>query len=290
MDNQNNNPSQTNPPSDPLSPPIPTPDLTASQPIPDNPAPKPTVTLNQPANMSTDLGASNLNIPPENSVSSYDPNYSTTLQPSADRPAPPAPDVASTQTEPVPTFTPPPPPPGMETSAPVEPPQNQPPVTETSEAPTDLSHLTESPAAEQASTSDIYNPSVSAPETLVVPTDSSAPVATSVTTAPSRKFPIIALIGGVLVLLAVSGASAYFILGIGKPAATPIPTSAPINQTPLTNPPTPIPTPAASVPPESNASSFGALNGGAESTPSATPKSAADLLKSRNSSPSASPR
>lgn len=164
-------------------------------------------------------------------------------------------------------------------------------------APTDLSQLTENTNSVSSSPADIYTPQVSAPETLVVPsTPSSTP--TTVTTQHRRILPVLALVGGIIVVLIVAGASAYFILGIGRPSTT---QSLPIvQQPPLTNPPPQAPTPPAlpaptTAPPADGSSSFGELNNGESgSNPDATqgPTSAADLIRARSqqTSPSPSPQ
>lgn len=244
------------------------------------------------ASMSPDLNASNLNTPP------------TTLnQGSTDL-------DSTTQTPlstPLPTFSPQPPT-DTSTQTPVvgsiDTSQALPSSSDNTEpAPTDLSQLT---ANNSQPSGEIYTPPVSAPETLVVPS-SQIPASPSIgtisaTTSGGRHtLPLIAVIGALIVILGVAGASAYFILGIGKPANQQPSTSLPIvQQTPLTKPPTQAPSPAVAVPPSTatssgDQSSFGSLNGGTGVSPSPQaskgPTSAADLLKAKqSSSPSASPK
>lgn len=164
--------------------------------------------------------------------------------------------------------------------------QNPPEVPEP--APTDLSQLADANGA--SNSTDVYNPPVSSPETLVVPT----PTPTTVTAANHKVLPVLTMIGAIVVILVVAGASAYFILGIGKQASQ-NPGSVPINQQPpLSNPPAQNPTPPAiikptpvaipSEPPSSGGSStFGEINGEGEegSQTNQTPTSAADLIKKR---------
>jgi hypothetical protein len=99
-------------------------------------------------------------------------------------------------------------------------------------APTDLSHLV-SPTSEAPS----YTPPISQPETLVAPTSGATDVP-NIPTDDHHSEGIPKWVIGVAVglLLAVAGASAYFILGIGK---TPTETSVPATtqQQTLTTPP-----------------------------------------------------
>ncbi len=263
--------------------------------------PSPTTSINPPPldtnPLSPDLSATNLNIPPTGAA---DQPFTPT---SADQ-LPPA--------QPLPTFTPEQP--ADQSNQPassaissttpiigsIDTTQTTPtPTAETTEpAPTDLSQLT---GNNSQPNSDVYSPSVSAPESLVVPSSATAqptPAAVSTTTATRHTLPLIAIIGAVIVILLVAGASAYFILGVGKTAQQPS-TSLPIvqQQAPLTKPPsqTPAPTLASQQAATGSAQgqgSFGNLNGDTN-TPAATkgPTSAADLLKAKqSSSPSASPK
>lgn len=105
-------------------------------------------------------------------------------------------------------------------------------------APTNLSNITASPAVGPAN-----QPQTVQPETLVMPMPQDANQVD--TNGGSKGFPIWVLIVGILVVLAVGGASAYFILGIGQPKVEqvenipaeiptpiPLPTEAPISATP----------------------------------------------------------
>ncbi|MBI3485376.1 hypothetical protein HY025_00360 [Candidatus Daviesbacteria bacterium] len=174
-------------------------------------------------------------------------------------------------------------------------PSAPPSLEQTEPAPTDLSQLTANAGATPST--DIYNPTVSAPETLVVPAEPNATNPTAVSAMPHKTLPLPAIIGAVIVILAVSGASGYFILGIGKNSPPSTPTSLPISkQAPLTNPPKQTPTSTPNVNQliqnpsiSTGSSSFGALNGSASPTPTPTKAatSAADLLKAKQASSSA---
>lgn len=131
-------------------------------------------------------------------------------------------------------------------------------------APTDLSHLMDVPSAAPVSTAQ--------PETLVVP-QSTAETNQAVTSSGSKGFPKIAiLVGGLLLLLVVAGASAYFILGVGQPVQPQ--TSVPAEQQRLTNPPKSVlPTTSPPATPSAENNSFGTLTG--QATPSASPTKAA---------------
>lgn len=140
-----------------------------------------------------------------------------------------------------------------------------PPPVQSEPAPTDLSHL-------------ITNNSQT-PETLVVP-----PISPEVTTTlpvdNHKDFPKWLIGVGVGLLILVTGASAYFILGIGQPPKT---TSIPASEeqtTTLKNPP-PIASPVSqpTPPTTSGSANFGQLEGSGNTTPQAT--SAADLLRQR---------
>src|SRR5258708_4065115 len=96
-----------------------------------------------------------------------------------------------------------------------------PPLTTTEPAPTDLSQLTGS--GNEPPPPDIYTPQV-ASDNLVVPSPSPIPESVPATEKKGNLTKILIVVGGLLVLLGVTAASAYFILGIGKPA-TPLPTS-----------------------------------------------------------------
>ncbi len=151
-------------------------------------------------------------------------------------------------------------------------------------APTDLSQLTGN-SNDQQPNPEVYTPSVSSTENLVVP----VPTPGASTTNPNdhhHKFPklLIFLLGGV-VLLVVIGASAYFILGLGRNISAPISKPAEVTQPPLTNPPSQVQaqasTPAAELtspnPIASGATNFGSV--AATSAPKAG--SAFDLLRQK---------
>lgn len=134
-------------------------------------------------------------------------------------------------------------------------------------APTDLSHL-------------ITNNSRPDPESLIVP-PTSPEVSTTLPAENHKDIPKWLIGLGVGLLFIVTGASAYFILGIGQPPKT---SSIPAEQTerPTIKAPAPIATPVASQPSpapadSSNPANFGQLEGG--NSPEAT--SAADLLRQR---------
>lgn len=151
-------------------------------------------------------------------------------------------------------------------------------LTET--APTDLSHLigdNNHNSAEQPN--DVYNPPLSQPENLVVPSQTmAAPESISAT---SQQFNLskLLIIAGVILVLIVSGLSAYFILGVGR--NTSLPTSVPAQEeSSLTNPPTPIATPTVQSTPATNSAGFGSL----QATPTPKANSAIDLIRQRQQS------
>lgn len=152
-------------------------------------------------------------------------------------------------------------------------------IAQADSAPTDLSHLignTEAPPP-----ADLYTPpSAPTTENLISATPAPTAVPESIdTTGHGKNNKMLVIIIGLVLLLAVAGASAYFILGIGRTTET---TSVPVvqEQTPLTNTPvvtTPTPTPVAT-----SSAGFGTL------TPTASPSAtkaptAAELLKQRQS-------
>ncbi|MDO8619250.1 MAG: hypothetical protein Q7R49_04890 [Candidatus Daviesbacteria bacterium] len=145
----------------------------------------------------------------------------------------------------------------------------------TESAPTDLSHLIDP----TVSTTDALEPTIPQPDTLVTP-DGNETVPNLTPETQSKQIPkwVIGVAIGILII--VVGASAYFILGIGQTPQQS--TSLPATQQPLQAPPTPratilpnsTPAPATT---SAGPASFGAL----QSTPSASPTSAADLLRQR---------
>lgn len=159
----------------------------------------------------------------------------------------------------------------------------------TSEAvPTDLSHLvgsSDTSASSPPSPEGLIPPVTPVPDATVAgqPADASqVAAAQAVTSGASGGFPKWMLLVGLMVLLLVMGASAYFILGVGQ--APTEQTSIPAEQPPLTNPPrTIIPSPPA--PPEqpstSSAASFGNLGGVTPPPSSPSGTSALDLLRQR---------
>ena len=144
--------------------------------------------------------------------------------------------------------------------------------------PTDLSQLVDQPMSmPNVGSTPAVDPGLSIPS--AAPTD----VTSVINTGEHKSMPIWIWIAGGLVLLAVIGASAYFILGIGQTASTDT-TSVPAEtntaqQPPLTNPPAPIIQPQVA-PAAGTGSTFGNL----QATPSsstATSSSAIDLLRER---------
>ena len=149
------------------------------------------------------------------------------------------PVVSVTSSEPVPTFVPPVaplPPEPAPTPEPAIPSSTQDmssvpswvasPATPTESMPTDLSHL--------IGNSPTVSETVQPQPISVVPT--ATPETSQVATGGSRGFPKIFLIlGGLIFLLAVGGASAYFILGVGN--SSNLPTSVPAEEQTLTTPP-----------------------------------------------------
>lgn len=148
--------------------------------------------------------------------------------------------------------------------------------------PTDLSNLVNT-SSEAGAGSTIQ------PESLVVPpAQPNGNEVNQVAPSSGGGFPkIILFILGGIILLAVSGASAYFILGIGKPTET-LPVSAPIEQQPAVLPTSkPSPTPTVSTQSAGLSSLPGSTTTGSGSTGGAG--SAYDLLKKRTSTNSANP-
>lgn len=191
-------------------------------------------------------------------------------------PSPPAADP-----NPIPTWTPPTPEPESPQTvnsaldnpfnAPPAPPpiDSQPTPIQSEPAPTDLSHLVENE-------SPVYTPPLSQPETLITPqngTVSSMPEIPNVPgeTEGGNGIPKWVLGLGIGILLAVIGASAYFILGVGKPQEEATSLPATVEQKTLTTPPPPVTSPT----PATEAGTFGEVGGTKPAT------SAADLLKQR---------
>lgn len=146
------------------------------------------------------------------------------------------------------------------------------PVPTNEPAPTDLSQLTGN--GDQPPPPEVYVPPVTSPENLVLPSTPTSPEAISTASNHSTLMPKLLIGGGVVVVILVTVASAYFILGIGKPAQNPSPASLPAQQAPLTNPP-----PALSPPPTPEA----AVSASPTASASASPSSAIERLRQRQS-------
>ena len=148
---------------------------------------------------------------------------------------------------------------------------------------TDLSHLIE-PNTATIPTDNYVDPSpLTQPETLIVPPDG-AEVGPNIPTESNThsKIPKWVIGVGIGLLLAVTGATAYFIWpGFGNTAITEAPIVEQSTQTPVAIPTSSIPTVTPTVPGgDAAASGFGSVDG--NSSPSATPPtSAADLLRQR---------
>lgn len=150
----------------------------------------------------------------------------------------------------------------------------------TDSIPTDLSHL----AADTSGNMSMPNP-VFSNEALVIPPFSAETAPTANTT--SKGFPKWLLIIAGVILLLVIGASAYFILGVGK-FGQPATVSVPAEQPQLATPPEQIiPTESPTVDNATPPAGFDTLNGTeattatSETTTSAKPLSTMDLLKQR---------
>lgn len=242
-------------------------------------------------------------IQPESSpLSNQQPDLSTTPQMYPQNPVFETPDLSQLNTqpsplptpiqpepavEPLPTFTPPsqdmqsnPSPLDNPLGAPIQPPpidgsnQANPPAwappsqtaaEDTQSAPTDLSHL--------ISNNNPQEQPQPAAETLIVP-NAASPEVPNLPSEERKGIPkwLIGIAIGLLLL--VSGASAYFILGIGKtPETASVPATTEKETTQIKPPPpvaTPVPRPT---PQETGSSSFGELGGTQQAT------SAGDLLR-----------
>lgn len=161
---------------------------------------------------------------------------------------------------------------------PIAPPQQNMPVSPAIEAPTDLSHLigNGSPA--------VSDTQPTSAETMILPQNNGGnPEVPNIPAVKTKGIPSWMIGLGVALFLLVAGASAYFILGVGK---TPENISLPAQISDTENaikPPAPVPTPPQAQPSPQEAtgsSSFGQLQG---STPNQTSQasSAAEILKSR---------
>lgn len=160
-------------------------------------------------------------------------------------------------------------------------------------APTDLSHLIGSQPLTGMPSVPVSAPAAQ-PDTIFVP-PASPEVPTNVVAGSKSGIPIWAFGMGALVLVIVLAASAYFILGLGKPAEET--TSTPIQQ-PLTSPPKAVkPQVSPTIPsaPGGGSSTFGELQGASPAgqqilpppgSPSTTTvPSALELLRQRQSAP-----
>lgn len=237
--------SSLNQPPQPLEAPVPQPDPMSAPPISPIPEPAPATPsfglgpVNQPYGGS--IGESTPSTPPDN------PNFNWS-NPSAPEPAPAMPTIPPAMPE-TPTF-------------------NPAPEQSMESAPTDLSQL-----ANTVESQPIYTPPLSQPETLVVPPSNPEPT-TLQTDGGGHGLPKWLIFVGAGLLLAVLGASAYFILGIGQSKNS---TSLPATEQPTLITP-PIASPVVQQPSTATSSgSFGSFAG--SPTPQAT--SAADLLRQR---------
>lgn len=142
-------------------------------------------------------------------------------------------------------------------------------------APTDLSHLI---PTQNGSEAPVYTPPVTQPETLVVPPDGNGTVTPNIPTEGKTTIPKWMIGLAVGLLLIVSAASAYFILGIGQPQTSKPATQ--VQQTPTAPPPAVI----TSAPPVATSSATGPGFGQFQNptpTSTATGSSAADILRQR---------
>lgn len=207
--------------------------------------------------------------------------------PSTYTPSPPAANLDNQsqpeQVAPIPTFTPPEANQTIPTEQPLAPDYSQPqPAVEPEPsakiiepAPTDLSHLIPTQNGNGGNEGQpVYAPPIMQPETLVVPGNGNGTVNPTLPTENnSNGFPLWLIGVAVALLLAVAGASGYFILGIGQPQNPKATTSLPAVQqpsAPLIQQNTVQTTTA------SGSTTFGQLSG---SQPTAS--SAADLIRQR---------
>lgn len=145
-------------------------------------------------------------------------------------------------------------------------PENPLPPQPVEQAPTDLSHLVDETAG-------VYAPPVTQPETLVVPTNGSTPDVPNIPNQNGGGIPKWVIGVGTGLLLAVIGASAYFILGIGRGGEQTTSLPATTTQQQLSAPP---PATAPSPSTQNSSAGFGTFD---ETKTQAT--SAADLLRQR---------
>ncbi len=274
------NPNDPNNPNPPVGGSI-QPDLSSTLSNPPNPSPPPATepSLNPPPSTPLDNPLNAPPAPPPIDAGVSIPPISTPPMPEPELNQPTAPEPP--QPQPVPTFTTPQEqtvPPASNFSWPSSPAGETNPVfspeslAPSEPAPTDLSHLVD-PNSQGVP---VYTPPISQPETLVAPptSDNTSEVPNIPTEGSGGGIPKWVIGLGLGLLLAVVGASAYFILGIGKtpqPQSTPATTTAPPQQ--LTTPPVNTRT----SPSATGSAGFEEL--GTSPTPAAT--SAADLLKQR---------
>lgn len=169
------------------------------------------------------------------------------------------------------------------------------PISSIDTAPTDLSHLINNSngSVSQPADPSPFTPSMTQPEALIVPTNDATTITpTMPIEGEHRSIPKWAIGLGVALLVAVAGASGYFILGIGQSNQENTTTSIPAieQQAPqLATPPAANPlgtgdsqSPDASNPlpdPATGPNNFGALESNSSSAPQAT--SAAELIRQR---------
>lgn len=210
--------------------------------------------------------------PPQDVTAAPEP-VPTFVPPSENPPTAPTPDLAGGLSNPMDS--------GMGSPADY-PSTNYPNTASADSAPTDLSHLVENSVSQDATAAALGVPPTQ-PENLVVPTPTEPG---QVVTSESRGFPKwIFIIIGVILLVAVSGASAYFILGIGNPNKNQT-TSAPAEQAPLVNPPKPLLPPDSSIttaPSSSGSGTLPVVTPQLSPSPVASPSgtSAIDLIRQR---------
>ena len=146
-------------------------------------------------------------------------------------------------------------------------------------APTDLSHLIE-PNTATIPTDNYVDPSpLTQPETLIVPQNGGDTTPSIPTADSNNKIPRWILGLGVGLLVAVAGASAYFILGIGQtPETTSLPATQQTQRSGSKTLPAATPKPQSSPAAATTSSGFGDLT---ESNGTGQATSAAELLRQR---------
>lgn len=170
--------------------------------------------------------------------------------------------------------------PGAQPSITSTPPvSEQPPIPLTDQAPTDLSHLI-SPDNNQHNDAPVFSPPMTQPESLVVPPNEGAAVMPNIPTegGDHKGFPKWVIGVGIGLLLAVSAASAYFILGLGQTEEV---TSVPIPPNARQSVVTPVPTSFENSAPTESTGNFGSLEGTSSPSPTQQATSAADLIRQR---------